>query len=794
MKKADLHCHSIFSEHPSEWFLQRLGAKESYTDPLFVYEEAKKQGMDYVCITDHNKIDGALQLKELHPKEVIVGVESTTYFPEDMCKIHVLIYGISSRQFEDINYHRKDIFDLRNYLKEQDIVHSVAHASYSVNGKLTVSHLEKLLLLFDHFETVNGGRNRKSNLGWKYILDNLNETVIQDIYHKHRIEPFSQKPWHKGYTGGSDDHGGLFLGQSYTMAKAKDIDEFLHAIRHKESNGVGRYNDYHSLAFTVYKIAYDFSKQQQSNKKQSGVFGIMTEYLFDNRSMDFKNKIKMKTMKNIANLQGDELKLCLSELIETLQNSSDIQQDLKLDRVYTHLSDIADAFFRTLLNSLEEDLKDLNFLKLIRNVSVSLPGIFLLIPFFSSLKHMHQSHSVTANFRQMHQLNHEDRKRRTLWFSDTINDLNGVSVTLKQMGAIAHEKGRELKLVVSLHKSELGDDLPENLLNLPYMHAFKLPYYEYYKLKTPSILKSLKLINDFEPDQIIISTPGPVGLLGLLAAKLIGIPTIGIYHTDFSGEALHIIKDESASKIVLEYERWFFNQMNEIRTPTREYMHILQDRDIHVGDMKLLRRGMDLDAFSPMQNRKAFLDKYPKLQDGITLLYAGRVSRDKSLDLLAEIYKTLVGVVPKLNLIIAGEGPYLPELQNELHDFERVLFTGVIPRTQLPPLYNAADFFIFPSVTDTFGMVILESQACGLPVLVSGTGGPKELVSHGENGYVVENQELGSWVNQILAAIETLLHNPKTYSELRTNARNATVHCADWHSILDDLLGSDLTT
>ncbi len=66
MKKADLHCHTIYSEHPTEWFLQKLGAKESYTDPLFVYKEAKRQGMDYVSITDHNKIDGALRLKK-HP-------------------------------------------------------------------------------------------------------------------------------------------------------------------------------------------------------------------------------------------------------------------------------------------------------------------------------------------------------------------------------------------------------------------------------------------------------------------------------------------------------------------------------------------------------------------------------------------------------------------------------------------------------------------------------------------------------------------------------------------------------
>ena len=81
MKKADLHCHSKFSEHPSEWFLQRLGARESYTDPLDIYAMAKKAGMDYVTITDHNRIEGALKLKEKYPNDTFTGLEATTYFP-----------------------------------------------------------------------------------------------------------------------------------------------------------------------------------------------------------------------------------------------------------------------------------------------------------------------------------------------------------------------------------------------------------------------------------------------------------------------------------------------------------------------------------------------------------------------------------------------------------------------------------------------------------------------------------------------------------------------------------------
>lgn len=201
MLKADLHCHSIYSEHPADWFLQKLGARESYTDPFYIYDRAIQKGMDLVCITDHNRIEGALLLKEKHPSKVITGVESTAYFPEDGCKIHILIYGLNEEQFETINLIRKDIYELRSYLLENELTHSVAHASYQVNGKLEREHLEKLILLFDVFESHNGGRNVLNNLGWKHILDHMDANRIEALYQKHRIEPASDEPWVKGYTG-----------------------------------------------------------------------------------------------------------------------------------------------------------------------------------------------------------------------------------------------------------------------------------------------------------------------------------------------------------------------------------------------------------------------------------------------------------------------------------------------------------------------------------------------------------------------------------------------------------------
>jgi glycosyltransferase involved in cell wall biosynthesis len=341
-----------------------------------------------------------------------------------------------------------------------------------------------------------------------------------------------------------------------------------------------------------------------------------------------------------------------------------------------------------------------------------------------------------------------------------------------------------------MRDGEISADIPGNLINLPPMYSFRLPYYESYMIKVPSILKSVKLIADNEPDQIIISTPGPVGLLGLLMARMLNVHCIGIYHTDFHAEARHIIEDESASNIILSYERWFYSLMDEIRVPTNEYGKILEERNIHAKNVKLLRRGIEADDFEPMQDRKSYLKTELDIRDGFTLLYAGRVSKDKSLDLLCEVYRRLAKTRDDVNLIVAGNGPYLSEMKEELENYPRVHFTGALSRDKLPGVYNGADVFLFPSVTDTFGMVILESLSCGLPALVSNHGGPKELVSGG-GGAVVPDQKPDTWVKAILKMVELAEKDPESYAQLRIKARASVKESSDWDSILDDLLGKD---
>ena len=168
--KANLHVHSKHSTRPSEWFLRRIGCAESYTDPLLLYEIAMKRGMDLVTITDHNTLAGSLEIA--HLDNTFISEEITTYFPEDGCKLHIVAYGITEDQHEDISHIRENVYDLTAYLHQEQIIHAVAHPLFSINDRLTIEHFEHVLLLFKNLE-INGTRDDYQNSILCEILQNI---------------------------------------------------------------------------------------------------------------------------------------------------------------------------------------------------------------------------------------------------------------------------------------------------------------------------------------------------------------------------------------------------------------------------------------------------------------------------------------------------------------------------------------------------------------------------------------------------------------------------------------------
>jgi glycosyltransferase involved in cell wall biosynthesis len=787
MTKADLHVHSKYSNHPSEWFLQRLGASESYTEPEFIYQSAKERGMDFVTVTDHNKIEASLLLKERYPNECFTGVESTAYFPEDGCKVHILIYGFTERRFAEIQHCRKNVYDLRDYLFENHLAHSVAHATYSVNNRLTVSHLERLILLFDVFEGTNGGRNRFHNDTWTAILSSLSPDKLDDLWRRYRIEPLSDAPWVKGFTGGSDDHAGLFIGQTFTCADAASATEFIDRIRNRLTRGEGRYNDYKSLAFMFYKIAYDFYRHK-SGRPSSALFGKFTEYVFKKKEPGLKDRLLLRRWKSSLRKDGRRIHQLVSELLNQIENLQTSPLEERLDVIYDNVAEIADEFFKMLLESIEKDLLKGDIISVIRNLSASIPGIFLSVPFFSTIRLMTDNRKLLSDLRVRFEIEPVIKDKTILWFTDTIDDLNGVAMTLRKVGSLALERDLPLFIVSASPINGDGQNrLPMREIILPSIHSFRLPGYDTYLLKIPSILHSLEKIYNANPDEIIISTPGPVGMLGLLAAKLLHVKSVGIYHTDFTLQAQKIIPDESVARLLENLARSFYSAMDEIQVPTQEYIQILESRGFDLSKMRVFRRGIDADLFAPQPGAKERIEKRYGLDAGFNLLYTGRISRDKDLPFLLKVYRHLQDRNEKWNLLLVGDGPYLRELQTETRRHKGVRLVGRVDYEALPEIYSAADLFVFPSTTDTFGMVVLEAQACGLPAVVSDRGGPKEIIEDHRTGLIARAASIDAWVEKIVFLRNVWQTNPRRFARMKEEARQRIVQSYSWERVIKEM-------
>ncbi|MGO9393766.1 MAG: glycosyltransferase [Desulfobaccales bacterium] len=155
------------------------------------------------------------------------------------------------------------------------------------------------------------------------------------------------------------------------------------------------------------------------------------------------------------------------------------------------------------------------------------------------------------------------------------------------------------------------------------------------------------------------------------------------------------------------------------------------------------------------------------IKKGVKLLYVGRISKEKNLPLLAKVFKTLLPSHPELKLIVVGDGPYLTEMRRALAG-PSCAFTGYLAGEDLAQVYASCDLFVFPSTTDTFGNVVLEAQASGIPVVVTDSGGPQENVIDGETGVIVPaNDEEG-----LFKAINLLVADPERLREMGQAARD----------------------
>jgi glycosyltransferase involved in cell wall biosynthesis len=188
---------------------------------------------------------------------------------------------------------------------------------------------------------------------------------------------------------------------------------------------------------------------------------------------------------------------------------------------------------------------------------------------------------------------------------------------------------------------------------------------------------------------------------------------------------------------------WFYSRMDRVLSRSRQYQSCLRALGVDGDRLRLAHPGFDPDVFSPA-HRDVNLWTEHHVREPRRLLYCGRVSLEKNLGLLASAFGDLCRQRSDTALVIAGDGPYLPELRRLL-DGLPAYFLGFCNDAQLGPIYASSDMLVFPSLTDTMGQVVIEAQASGLPVLVSDEGGPREVMDHDVTGLVLPGTQSAAW-------------------------------------------------
>ncbi len=357
------------------------------------------------------------------------------------------------------------------------------------------------------------------------------------------------------------------------------------------------------------------------------------------------------------------------------------------------------------------------------------------------------------------------QNRKRAWFTDTLDDVNGVATTIRKMTAAGAAAGKELIVVVS--RGELNiDDIP--MRNFKPIGEFELPEYELQKLSFPPILRMLDHIQREKFTEIIISTPGPVGLTGLLAAKMLNLQTSGIYHTDFPQYIRILTEDSFLESAAWGYMHWFYGQLDTVFVNSEEYRQSWVKRGFDPAKLKIFPRGLDTELFTPARRDPAFFEKFGAQNGEVRLLYVGRISREKDLDVLADAYRRLRDEGLPVQLFVVGHGPFSETFAESLPE---AFFTGYLTGKELAVAYASADIFVFPSTTDTFGNVIIEAQSSGVPVVVSDSGGPKELVEDKANGLITKSRD----VDDFTRAVRALVTDPALRERMGISARKSVI-------------------
>ena len=276
-----------------------------------------------------------------------------------------------------------------------------------------------------------------------------------------------------------------------------------------------------------------------------------------------------------------------------------------------------------------------------------------------------------------------------------------------------------------------------------------------------------RTIRHIRLDVIHSHSPFLLGRLGARAARRYKLPLVFTFHTLYD-QYVHYFPfaRQTSKQVVQRISRNFCNRSNRVIAPSNMIISYLQRIGVKTPIVNI-PTGVDLEEFKDLD--PTWLEKnYGVKPDEKVLLFVGRLGQEKNVTFLLRAFHTVQSSYPNCRLVMVGKGPLegaLRRMSRELGIQDKLIFTGVLPRQKIVHCYASADLFVFPSVTETQGLVIGEAKATGLPVVAIRAFGPAEMVYHGEDGFLTDPSP-----SSFTTAILDLLENRELYERMKNKA------------------------
>jgi len=353
-------------------------------------------------------------------------------------------------------------------------------------------------------------------------------------------------------------------------------------------------------------------------------------------------------------------------------------------------------------------------------------------------------------------------------------EVNGVSMTLGRLVDGLRAKGSDVLVVRPFQEDEGEGAAPEiDELVVPGM---PIPGYGELRMGAPLVDRLLKRFQKWKPDIVHIATEGPLGVAALYVAETLGRPVSSTFHTNFHQYSSHY-KLGAIKDFAFVYLRIAHNRCGCTLAPTQEMADELSRMGFR--NTGVLSRGVDVALFSPEKRDESLRKEWGLEGEDRAYVYVGRVAKEKNIDLAIETYEVASAEDPRARCVIVGGGPELERLKKE---HPRVVFAGMRKGEDLARHYASGDIFLFPSVTETYGNVVVEAMASGLAVVCYDYAAGRQRIRQDENGFLARFGDESDFVKKAIGA-EKL--QPEEFAALRTRARESALQ-ADWTRVIDD--------